>query len=128
MNYQRLNSVLNEIRLLSIIPSVSSDDTVSPAPLLQCKLETVSLYDVLPAHRTAEGKADAQSSLKTWSQDSYDGNMTDEVRDDQHRFQWGDFEALSYTWGDPSITRPIYLNSTLMNVTRNLEAALRKFS
>jgi hypothetical protein len=37
-----------------------------------------------------------------------------------------EFEALSYVWGDPLITRPIELNGQPFQVTENLEAALRR--
>jgi hypothetical protein len=37
-----------------------------------------------------------------------------------------EFEALSYVWGDPLITRQIKLNSQPFRVTENLEAALRR--
>jgi hypothetical protein len=37
-----------------------------------------------------------------------------------------EFEALSYVWGDPLITRPIKLNDQPYQVTENLEAALRR--
>ena len=35
------------------------------------------------------------------------------------------YEALSYVWGDPTITSPILLNEHEFEVTTNLEAALR---
>lgn len=35
------------------------------------------------------------------------------------------YEAVSYVWGDPSITKPIDINGAAFNVTVNLEAALR---
>jgi hypothetical protein len=34
------------------------------------------------------------------------------------------YVALSYTWGDPKDTLPIYVNNILMQVTRNLHSAL----
>jgi hypothetical protein len=37
-----------------------------------------------------------------------------------------EFEALSYVWGDPLITRLIKLNDQPYQVTENLEAALRR--
>ncbi|GIZ41624.1 hypothetical protein CKM354_000492300 [Cercospora kikuchii] len=37
------------------------------------------------------------------------------------------FEALSYCWGDPTITADIELNGVVAAVTVNLEAALRQF-
>ncbi|KAJ9634566.1 hypothetical protein H2199_008849 [Coniosporium tulheliwenetii] len=36
------------------------------------------------------------------------------------------YEALSYVWGDPNITRTIILQWTLQQATTNLEAALRR--
>jgi hypothetical protein len=41
------------------------------------------------------------------------------------RYPWGDYVALSYTWGDPKDTKQIYVNEVPMDVTTNLEAALR---
>ena len=35
------------------------------------------------------------------------------------------YEALSYTWGDPDITKEICVNGTQFDVTVNLENALR---
>jgi hypothetical protein len=37
------------------------------------------------------------------------------------------FEALSYAWGDPNMTVPIYCNSVLKVITTNLAAALSNF-
>ena len=37
------------------------------------------------------------------------------------------FVALSYAWGDPHVTRPILLGDVVVQVTENLEAALRQF-
>ncbi|KAF6812096.1 ankyrin and HET domain-containing protein [Colletotrichum musicola] len=37
-----------------------------------------------------------------------------------------EFDALSYTWGDPTITRPIVFNGHKVNVTQNLDAALHR--
>lgn len=37
-----------------------------------------------------------------------------------------DYEALSYAWGDPNICLPILVNGRTVNVTTNLEAALRR--
>jgi hypothetical protein len=35
------------------------------------------------------------------------------------------YEALSYTWGDPSVTVPIFINGYTFQVTTNLASALR---
>jgi len=42
------------------------------------------------------------------------------------RYDWGDFVALSYVWGDPTVTREVFVNDCLVPVTVNLEAALRQ--
>ncbi|KAF2103728.1 heterokaryon incompatibility, partial [Rhizodiscina lignyota] len=41
------------------------------------------------------------------------------------RFAWGDFEALSYTWGNQTSTQQIIMNGKIWNVSENLENALR---
>ncbi|KAH8602031.1 heterokaryon incompatibility, partial [Bisporella sp. PMI_857] len=38
------------------------------------------------------------------------------------------YEALSYCWGDAGITREIVVNSHPMQVTANLEAALKQLA
>jgi hypothetical protein len=35
------------------------------------------------------------------------------------------YDALSYTWGDPNVTRPIEVNGAAVQVTSNLEQALQ---
>jgi hypothetical protein len=42
------------------------------------------------------------------------------------RFQWGDYEALSYTWGDDKRSGSIFVNGKLIPVQRNVENALRR--
>lgn len=41
------------------------------------------------------------------------------------RFTWGDYIALSYTWGDPHDTREIFVDGQVCHITKNLEEALR---
>jgi len=43
-----------------------------------------------------------------------------------HEYWTPEYEALSYVWGDPLITRPIKLNCQPYQVTENLEVALRR--
>jgi hypothetical protein len=50
-----------------------------------------------------------------------------ELTNAYQRFKWGNFAALSYVWGDESKTRMIIVNGCKMEVTRNLEQALRAF-
>ncbi|KAI1472545.1 HET-domain-containing protein [Daldinia caldariorum] len=42
------------------------------------------------------------------------------------RYTWGDFVALSYVWGDPSIRRDIIVDGVPISVTASLEGALRE--
>ncbi|OJD30264.1 heterokaryon incompatibility protein [Diplodia corticola] len=46
--------------------------------------------------------------------------------DDNARVEDGDYAALSYVWGDPTRTAPIVVNGAVVQVTKNLEAALRE--
>jgi hypothetical protein len=41
------------------------------------------------------------------------------------RWQWGDYAALSYTWGDSNLSRQILINDYIFRVTDNLEEYLR---
>ncbi|KAI9772823.1 MAG: hypothetical protein M1840_008705 [Geoglossum simile] len=43
----------------------------------------------------------------------------------EFRYIWGDYMALSYTWGDPTVTREILVNGYSMRVTKNVEDCLR---
>ena len=57
------------------------------------------------------------------------GKWTDEIKCELNRFSLDShprYEALSYTWGDPNNTRPIVLDGCEVQVTVNLEAALRR--
>ncbi|KAI0970660.1 HET-domain-containing protein [Xylaria arbuscula] len=42
------------------------------------------------------------------------------------RYAWGDFVALSYVWGDPSVKSEILVDGIPVSVTASLEAALRE--
>ena len=41
------------------------------------------------------------------------------------RFEWGDYVALSYTWGNPADRKDICIDGEIVKVQSNLEAALR---
>lgn len=56
------------------------------------------------------------------------GKPTDPIQCSLHVISLADslsYEALSYTWGDVSITRPIEVDGTQFKATVNLERALR---
>ena len=57
------------------------------------------------------------------AEDIVKGSQAQTVRG---RYPWGDFFALSYTWGDPNDMREILVNDVSVQVTANLEAALRQ--
>lgn len=44
------------------------------------------------------------------------------------RFNWGDYAALSYVWGDENVTKTILVNGEEREVTANLEEALRSIA
>jgi len=73
------------------------------------KPETKELR-VLHIHPSSSPSAQVQCSLQLLS-------LTDTLRPD--------YQALSYAWGDPKITRSIRINDHELRVTKNLEAALR---
>lgn len=119
-----------QVRVITILPE---DDSLGN---LQCRMETVSLSDLTPEYRDflAVHSQETNSSLRLslWcsqiapGRDSLLGDLAapkfPEVH--HHRFKWGDFAALSYTWGNPSQATPIKVNGVLMSVTLNLKNAL----
>lgn len=75
------------------------------------------LYEPLDSH-------DRETRLVTLQQ----GHFEDTIRCNLSKVSLKDepyFQALSYTWGDLSITGQIYLNGQPHHVTKNLESALR---
>jgi hypothetical protein len=46
-------------------------------------------------------------------------------RSGRYRFSWGDYTALSYARGNMTDNVDLILNGAVMEVRRNLEAALR---
>lgn len=67
--------------------------------------------------REMEGKFPGMANEPLNSKGNYGEN--------RNRWLWGDFAALSYVWGDPTITSPIVVNGKKVDVTKNLEEALR---
>ena len=71
--------------------------------------------------RYAEASSSQEESLSSQ-------NLRSAEQCDEHlpwRYKWGDYVALSYVWGDARATREIFVNRVGMQVTHNLEAALR---
>lgn len=57
------------------------------------------------------------------------GEWTDEIKCELNRWSLDSrprYEALSYAWGDPNDTRPIIVDGCSVQITANLESALRR--
>lgn len=129
----KLEEDRNEIRILHIAKN-SSQDTDS---ILRCNLRTVSLLDLKPSFvacsPTFGQDKRQQDVLAKWIKTispSYvvnKFNLQKVPYESQCRFEWGDFATLSYTWGDPTITEIIIINSVEVQVHKNLADALRVF-
>ncbi|KAF2801805.1 HET-domain-containing protein [Mytilinidion resinicola] len=152
--YRPLNERRNEIRVLSFDPqptrsvSLSLDDLdregkdVRGAPagdLLECTIEHVSLDAMSIAWQRHQNSRDSlrwQDSFSSiiddrdalinrqWSElpSSYFGDWS---YLNLFRYEWGDFECLSYTWGNQTTRKKIRINGTITDVPENLETALR---
>ncbi|KAK7973212.1 hypothetical protein PG988_007346 [Apiospora saccharicola] len=116
MIYQSLQTSRAEIRLLRILPSSTAQtEAESPLPApVSCELQNYSLDE------TVLGLG--QKAPLEW--DSTTDKLAPELSQ-VARYKWGDFVALSYTWGDPAHTAEILVNGTVVAVRTNLEAALR---
>lgn len=90
---------LNEIRLIRILPPRVDSDLVT------VELETAQLES--QSEVTA-----ARVAANTNSSDAWQSEL--------------EYAALSYCWGDPQVTRPVRVNGRIVQVTVNLEAALRQ--
>jgi len=134
--YSTLNDERREIRLLNILPNL---DNSQP---LHCQLGAYSLDDLNETYR--EFLADRvsandirQNAKREWTsyrlsprlatQAPFRRMQSTQPSPHLSRFEWGDFAALSYVWGDESDTRAIIVNGHAVSVTANLEAALREF-
>lgn len=140
MQYMPLDKTRNEIRVLKFLdlPSpVSTEDFIS------CSVENVPLDGSLHS-QSHQGYTQNQKRLVVWDvftkcvdlRDStleqttldkatYLGISQNDSQPSDFRYAWGDFEALSYTWGYEGDARSILVNGLRRNVPKNLEEALR---
>jgi hypothetical protein len=137
--YRTLSERQAEFRLLRILPGPNNST-------LQCHLETFSLLDCsleytrhIHGFQNADAAAVADSLRdpevrKRWKDRTQFANIAPMKRiaslqpfHELQRFTWGDFASLSYVWGDQSDTRIILVNNKQVNITANLESALRQF-
>lgn len=139
--YPPLDKAADEIRLLTI-----DTERVTPGKPLRCNLETVSLKDLRADYTSFIVSHDLSGQTPRQAKDTWaSSHITAPQLDDplaledqgsdrfyrslpqlnQYRFQWGDFAALSYVWGDTTTRRNIILNGAVVSITANLETALR---
>lgn len=124
MSYFALDESLKQIRLISILSSQENESIV------HCILDTVSLLDFRPAYADLVSSLPEtrrkRSRLSNWMQFASTSNSVKQIPDEEaYRFNWGDYAALSYTWGDKNDTKPIKINDAEVQVTKNLESSLR---
>jgi hypothetical protein len=131
--YWPLDNTKDEIRLITIEPLLSGG-------LVRCYLSTASLKDFTPEYQyfiQASGLVgqSARRVLPKWtrycherpqaSSDEADAPFVPGPVKGEYRYLWGDFAALSYTWGEEKNPASIFLNGTRVLVTKNLEIVLR---
>ena len=140
MQYEPLNETKNEIRVLRFLGPFR----LSAEKSIECKLENVpleegSFYPQLEQSYTPTQKypivwdeftkcvdlRDATLEKLPLGKDLHVGSNQALNQPTSPRFAWGDFEALSYTWGDLNDVKSIIVNGMRKDVTKNLEAALR---
>ena len=138
--YQSLNTHRNEVRLITILPQAFTTSRRAP---VECRLQTYCLDD---EHLTLAYKEYLRDPVapNVWDNPKLQArkispgeelgewiHLEDPCEDatislPEFRYVWGDFLALSYTWGDPSISREIIVNGIPLMVTQNVEACLRE--
>jgi hypothetical protein len=155
MDFKPLNAATNEIRLLTLQPSTpAAPGTHESTPYrhddpVNCELENLPLERNLNSNQNLTSRLEALGSywcdlkdlnivhaaLSAFMADgSIRASLKYRVRrafgqkmkySFQGRYSWGDYVALSYTWGDPTKTKEIFVNGKSVQVTVNLEHALR---
>ncbi|KAJ5030042.1 heterokaryon incompatibility protein-domain-containing protein [Bipolaris maydis] len=129
--YHNLTPENREIRLLSIVPGVK--DHSQP---VHCRLQIYSLDDINSDYLEFMHDFTAPTT-QNWTSSRLSPQLANlaplkrmhstRPSPSLYRFNWGDFAALSYVWGDQKNKQTIVLNGHEISVTANLEAALRMF-
>jgi hypothetical protein len=114
----------------------SLDVQGTPIDSLHCRIIHVSLDDYRPEYLEFLASVPANASrahlCPGWLRGDINkrildlsvlGGIVDDIA--PPILTWGDYQALSYDWGDSKSTGTIYINSQPLEVPRNLEAALR---
>jgi hypothetical protein len=119
LKYQPLNQVAEEIRLIKILPSYPT--TLNNSGSIQ--QQNLDLVSCQLSHFPLKGyQTQISSSQIDW--DIAD-NASISSEKPLWRYTWGDYAALSYTWGNPVQTSDILINGHKVTVRSNLEAGLR---
>lgn len=103
-----------EIRLLRLERSQDEND------IIKCRLE---YHSINKAHHTSE----YQQWLTSIGHEGTPNDRTDwhSTHPAEPRYNWGDFYALSYTWGSSDNPQTILVNDKKLVITANLANALR---
>jgi hypothetical protein len=141
MRYEPLDKSKNEIRVLRFLGPFRS---ISAEESIECTIENVPLEEdsfysqsdqsytqtqKYPIMRDRFTKCvdlrDAALEELTVEKAIYTGPNQAYSQLNKSRFVWGDFEALSYTWGKRGDVKSIVVNGMHKDVPKNLEVALR---
>jgi hypothetical protein len=126
MLYEPLNENQNEIRVLRFL---SRRDTSCEKTALELRIEKVSLDDVDEHYRDfGINKTNGiWKDVFTSMVDLRSSIMPESSRNipRQARFAWGEFEALSYVWGEATPSYQISLNGYVKEISSNLMVALQ---
>ena len=130
LHYSPLSEEQDEIRLIRILPYASRRFPV------ECAIEIVSLKATTELYNSVLSTADCtgRQLALLWESVSAPDPRNEIVQDKHnpthpsHRYEWGDYAALSYVWGRTDDTETIILNGNKLKVQRNLEHALRALS
>lgn len=116
IQYRHMNPAYEELRLIRLLPATARDPTLQPdgkQDVLACELRHFSVQDPRLLDNSSE---------LTWR---FGEDVQPAMLAPQWRYPWGDYAALSYTWGNPNDTRQIIVDGCRVVVRSNLEAALR---
>ena len=131
MDYRPLDRSRDEIRLLSILPSLYDDQQLGvqseeqasdPQDLVQCQLLHYSLQEMRSGKSSIDQPHHVEQPALNWNR-GHSSSVNEHLT--TCRYSWCDYVALSYAWGDSSETRNILLNGYRKVVGRNLDSALR---
>jgi len=140
MQYEPLDKTKNEIRVLEFLDLSSP---VSTEDIIQCSVRNVSLPSSFDSQLHQKGSQKRKFPI-AWDKFTKSVDLRDSTLEQTRlnaavhaglhrrypqcngsRYDWGDFEALSYTWGNTGDTKTIQINGVRKSVPHNLEAALR---